>query len=266
MKRRRKEKVCSFDLEKWLRQMINGATGFKLGESRTIRNPAGNIIGSYGEGGRVEHFTGAEIGGMESVARFSLYPGVSMETLTQHHWKQAVIAHIMLGIEAEHGNPRQLRPEKILGVAFTHDLSEILCSDVNYHVKNKDQKSKVAHKRKDLAMHHRALKDLRPEWRAYFPAPPDVNDEFPETERKFWEACELAGYCLFMLEEIALGNICDQHIVHFYDDVNGYVVRLIAMGNELESVSEMLSSEILPKLVCVAFAVADAKKRLLPAP
>ena len=262
MKRRDKD-TRSFDLEKWLRQTINGATGYKLGEHRTILNPAGKIIGYYGEGGRVENFTGAkEIGGMESVVRFSLYPGVSMETLTHHHWKQEIIARIMLGIEADHGNPRQLRPEHILGVAFTHDLSETLGTDVNYHVKNKDRQSKVANKRKDFALHHQAVAGLRPEWRAYFPPPPDVNDLFPETERRFWEACELVGYCLFMLEEVDLGNICDRYLVGFYRDVKSYILRLTAMEEDFASVGEMLSWEILDKFTQLQSKAEAAEKRV----
>lgn len=260
--KRRAEKVRSFDLEKWLRWAINGNAGFRLAMAKTILSSSGRIIGYFGEGGKVEDFIGDKIGGMESVVRFSRYPGVSMETLTHHHWKQAIIAKVMLGIEAEYGNPRQLRPEKILGVAFTHDLSEILGTDVNYHIKNKDQKSKVANKRNDRALHQLAVIGLRPQWRPYFPAPPDVNDEFPEMERKFWEACELVGYCLFMLEEIDLGNICDENIVRFYSDVSRYISTLIDRQDELESVIEMLSWEIIPKFTRLKAKVEAAEKRI----
>ncbi len=266
MKRRGKNS-CSFDLEKWLRRTINGADGFvgyRLAMSQTILNPDGNIIGYYGEGGKVQDFFGAKIGGMESVVRFSLYPGVSMETLTHHHWKQAIITRMMLGIEAEYGNPRQLRPEKILGVAFTHDLSEILGTDVNYHIKNKNRQFKAANKRRDLALHNQVIAGLRPEWRAYFPPPPDVNDEFPETERRFWEASELIGYCLFMLEEIDLDHICDENMVNFYGDVKGYVLRLTAMEEDFESARELLFWEILPKFERLKPKVEAAEKRLAP--
>lgn len=264
MKRRRveKNKVSSFDLEKWFRWALNGAAGYKLGAHRTICNPDGRIIGYYGDGGRVERFTDSkDIGGLESVVRFSLYPGVSMETLTHHHWKQTMIAKIMLDIEMKYGNPFNLR-QKLLDVAFTHDLSEILGTDINYHVKNKDQKSKAAYKRKDLAMHKQAVAGLRPEWRAYFPPPPDVNDDFPETERRFWEACELVGYCLFMLEEIDLGNICAEHIVRFYSDVSGYISRLGGMEDEWASVDEMLFWEIMPKFTRLQKKVSRAKNKL----
>ncbi|MEK7131355.1 MAG: YfbR-like 5'-deoxynucleotidase [Patescibacteria group bacterium] len=244
-------------MERWLRQTINGDAGARLTNTNTIVNRLGEMLGNVGAGGVI-----AGKNGTDGIARWAPYPGVSFETVTHHLLKQMIITHIMLKIEEDHENPRELRADKLLSCALTHDLSEIIGTDVNYHQKNKNANTRVHHKRRDSLAHAQVISGLRPEWRSYIPAPPDINDEYPEIEKLFWNCAELVGYCLFMLEEVRLGNIGNQHMVSFHDDVQKYITRLEEKSKAFASVREFLDVEILPKWQRLAAKVEKARDKL----
>lgn len=231
-----------FDLERWLRLTINGRTTAHLEYPDRIIDDKLSVVGKFGGGGAILGKSGTD-----GIVRWALYPGISFETVTHHLLKQTLIARIMLGIEEDHENPNGLRFDKILSCALTHDLSETVVTDVNYHEKNKSASSRAHHKRKDRIAHDKVVDGLRPEWRAYFPAPPDVNEEYPEVEKLFWQSAELVGYCLFMLEELRIDCLSDEHKVKFFSDVERYIGRLEAVSTTFSSVREMLDMEIMPK-------------------
>lgn len=255
---KKKKRERRFDLERWLRDTINGCVGLAyISEKNAVMAYAGHCLGVLGDGGRIIGKTGTD-----SIARWAPYPGVSFETVTHHLLKQALIVHIMLKIEEDHENPRGLRAEKILLCALTHDLSEIVGTDINYHEKNKSAATRAWHKTRDRVAHDSVVAGLRPQWRAYFPAPPDVNGEYPEKERLFWESSELAGYCLFMLEEVRLGNLRDEHTTAFHDDVKKLMARLEERAADFVSARELLDTEILPKWRELEPKAESARKRL----
>lgn len=236
-----------FDFERWLRQTINGGEAVRLIDGERIiegnGDTIGDTVGTYGKGGVIVGKSGTD-----GVVRWAPYPWVSYETVTHHLLKQTLITHVMLSIEEDHGNPQKLRGEKLLPVALTHDLSEIVGEgDVNYHVKNASVSSRALHKRKDRLQHDAVLSSLHPEWRSYFPHPPDVNGSFPEIERSFWEAAEYIGYCLFMLEEVRLGNISPEHVALFMNNTERYIGLLEKVTDTFASVREFLDREIVPK-------------------
>lgn len=255
--KRNKEQKNPFDLERWLRRTINGDTRAHLTDVNIIVDNTGKPLGIVGRGGAIVGKSGTD-----GIARWAPYPGVSFETVTHHLLKQTIITRIMLKIEEDHENPRGLRAEKLLSCALTHDLSEVVGTDVNYHQKNKDANTRVHHKRRDSLAHAQVVAGLRPEWRTYFPGPPDINDEYPEIEKLFWNCAELVGYCLFMLEEIRLGNISNQHTVLFYSDVTRYIGRLEERSQTFVSAREFLDVEILPKWQRLAGKVEKVRNKL----
>ncbi len=247
-----------FDLEQWLRRTITGDVGgAHLTDVNIIMTDAGNFVGICGDGGAIIGKSGTD-----GVARWAPYPGVTFETVTHHLLKQTIITRIMLKIEEDHDNPRALRTEKLLWCALTHDLSEIIGTDINYHQKNKDANTRAYHKRRDRVAHAQVVAGLRPEWRAYFPSPPDVNDQYPEAERLFWDCAELIGYCLFMLEEVRLGKLRDEHMVIFHNDVKNYIVRLEEKSVMFVSAREFLDVEIVPKWQSLAKKIDRIRSRL----
>ena len=245
-----------FDLEQWLRRTINGGAGAHLTDMNIIVDGAGKPIGCFGAGGAIFGKSGTD-----GIARWAPYPGVSFETVTHYLLKQTIITQIMLKIEEDHENPRGLRAEKLLSCALTHDLSETIGTDINYHQKNKNANTRVHHKRSDNLAHAQVVAGLHPEWRAYLPAPPDVNDEYPEVEKLFWNSAELVGYCLFMLEEVRLGNISNQHMVLFHDDVKKYIARLEERSKAFASAREFLDVEIVPKWQRLAVKVEKMRNK-----
>jgi len=253
----KKKQEDLFDLEQWLRRTINGDTKACLTDMNIIIDDAGKPLGVVGAGGV---FAGKS--GTDGIARWAPFPGVSFETVTHHLLKQTIITMIMLKIEEDYENPRGLRADKLLSCALTHDLSEVIGTDINYHQKNKDTHTRARHKRRDSLAHAQVVAGLRPEWRAYLPAPPDINDEYPEVEKSFWNCAELTGYCLFMLEEVQLGNISNQHMVSFHDDVNRYIARLENKSAVFASVRELLDVEIAPKWKRLAAKVEKIRKKL----
>lgn len=251
------KKKNPFDMEQWLRRTINGSAGEHLTDTKTIVNGVGETLGNVGAGGRIRGKSGTD-----GIARWEPYPGVSFETVTHHLLKQTIITHVMLKIEEDHDNPQGLRAEKLLSCALTHDLSEIIGTDINYHQKNKDASTRAHHKRRDSLAHTQVVAGVHPEWRAYLPASPDINDEYPEVEKLFWNCAELLGYCLFMLEEVRLGNINNQHMILFHDGVKRNIARLEEKSKTFASVREFLDMEILPKWQRLAVKIEKIKNKL----
>lgn len=116
----------------------------------------------------------------------------------------AFIVQTMIAIEQVYGNKHKLDFYVLLQCAINHDIAESVTGDIAYTDKNSDDEEE------ELMVYEDLIKEVFPSLICpYFPPPLDLNPNAGINERRFWEAAEHIGYCLFALEE----NATFDHVV-----------------------------------------------------
>ena len=133
---------------------------------------------------------------LQEEKRWGSLPASYNESVLEHSMKMAFLMQVLIAIEEWYGNVHNLNGYALLQCAINHDFAESVMGDIAYPDKNGDDDEE------EITVFERLMKEaVHSDIVNYFPVPFNLNPSISEKHRKFWEAAEHIGYCLFALEE-----------------------------------------------------------------
>lgn len=139
---------------------------------------------------------------MRYIARWALMRNTRTESVEEHSYEAAVLAHALavIGRDVFH---KDLNPDGIAAAALFHDAPEIITGDMPTPIKYYNPDIKTAYRQVEAVAQDKLLSMLPPELvPAYEPL---VRESDPETRRYVKAADKLSAY-IKCVEELKAGN------------------------------------------------------------